>query len=87
MDVEDAAVYHHLVQIVSDLCGLCVLPCSEILDDCREVDWLLDFLVVVRQESGIDWFSEDLGEFLLDESVDHAEEFLLYTVLWLDLAH
>lgn len=87
MDVEDATVDHHLVEVVSDLSGLRVLPCSEILDDSGQIDWLLDLLVVIRQEGGVNWFSEDLGELLLDESVDHAEEFLLDAVLWLDLAH
>ena len=87
MHVELAAVDHHLVEVVPDLCCLRVLPRPEVFDDGGEVDWLLDLLVVVRQKGGIDWFSEDLGEFLLNEAVDHAEELLLNAVLRLDLAH
>ena len=87
MHVELAAVDHHLVEVGPDLCCLRVLPPPEAFDDGGQVDWLLDLLVVVRQKGGIDWFSEDLGEFLLNEAVDHAEELLLNAVLRLDLAH
>ena len=87
VDVVEPAVAHHQVQVFLQLCGVNVLAVPQFFDHGRQIDGLLDLLVIVRQRHRVHWLTEDLGELLLDQSKEHQQKFLLQAVLWLHLAH
>jgi len=70
-------VVHHQFEVVFDLPGTVVLTVFEAFDDGGDVNGLFDFFVVVWECDWVHGLPEYFGSLLLDEFVDHDQQFFL----------